>query len=351
MVTCLFLKKGIHWSEKKGPCDMLQQLDFEAQKLGSQILNTHRLDQLEKLYLQVTEPRTWSYLSKPEKQPHFKISCIRQSQIETYYCKFSSAVRGISEPLNSFQLLIPLKGSIVTNASDNDFRLQPGGAFLHYPGDYVDNRYTGHTNSLAIRINNDALYPLLSPQALPKSDSSRIYFDTTQGLGQSFYNLIMQMCFEHHHPNTSEQEQDNQQKHSLEDLILYCLALTIENNLPDSRSAREELKRPKNLQVALDYINENLDKPILISDLTVITGVSSRALQKSFAKYVRQGPMSFIRTKRLEKAHYELLKASPNEMTVTDVAMNWQFYHPSDFAKYYLQLFGEHPSDTLRKYQ
>ena len=40
---------------------------------------------------------------------------------------------------------------------------------------------------------------------------------------------------------------------------------------------------------------------------------------------------------------------SPVRATVTEIAYRHGFYHPERFAKYYRQLFGEHPSVTLKR--
>ncbi len=51
---------------------------------------------------------------------------------------------------------------------------------------------------------------------------------------------------------------------------------------------------------------------------------------------------------RLNKAHRMLLRPT-DETTVTDAATQFGFYHFGHFARVYARLFGERPSETLRR--
>ncbi|MEX5669595.1 helix-turn-helix domain-containing protein, partial [Pseudomonas neuropathica] len=48
-------------------------------------------------------------------------------------------------------------------------------------------------------------------------------------------------------------------------------------------------------------------------------------------------------------AHRELLKRSPMETTVAEVAMQWSFWHLGRFSSRYRALFQELPSETLKR--
>ena len=60
--------------------------------------------------------------------------------------------------------------------------------------------------------------------------------------------------------------------------------------------------------------------------------------------------MSYVRRRRLEQAHDELLRLDPTTgARVTDVALRNGFAHTGRFAAAYRQRFGESPSTTLRR--
>ena len=59
--------------------------------------------------------------------------------------------------------------------------------------------------------------------------------------------------------------------------------------------------------------------------------------------------MAYLKQKRLEAARRTLLAASPLTTSVTEVATQWGFFHLGRFARDYSQLFGELPSETLKR--
>jgi AraC-like DNA-binding protein len=99
---------------------------------------------------------------------------------------------------------------------------------------------------------------------------------------------------------------------------------------------------------AIDLMHEHPEKPWSTADLARATGVSARALQRSFERSDLPSPMTYLRQIRLHRVHTELAANSPDSVTVTTVAGRWGFVHLGRFASQYRQLFGETPSETLR---
>ena len=99
---------------------------------------------------------------------------------------------------------------------------------------------------------------------------------------------------------------------------------------------------------AIDLMHEHPEKPWSTAELARATGVSARALQRSFERSDQPSPMVYLRRLRLRHVHAELAANSPDSVTVTIVAGRWGFMHLGRFASQYRQLFGETPSETLR---
>jgi AraC-like DNA-binding protein len=58
--------------------------------------------------------------------------------------------------------------------------------------------------------------------------------------------------------------------------------------------------------------------------------------------------MGYVRLVRLRQAHLDLLAADPTTgTTVTQVAARWGFFHPGRFARYYREIYGASPYQTL----
>jgi len=97
-----------------------------------------------------------------------------------------------------------------------------------------------------------------------------------------------------------------------------------------------------------DYIVGNLDQPFDLTRLELISGMSARMLQLEFKKRYAATPLQWVREQRLIKAH-ALLRNPQMTTTVSTIAADCGFDNFSDFAKRYAAVFGELPSETLKK--
>jgi AraC family ethanolamine operon transcriptional activator len=86
-----------------------------------------------------------------------------------------------------------------------------------------------------------------------------------------------------------------------------------------------------------------------ISELCAAANVSERTLQNAFKDIIGMSPMTYLNRLRLHRARDELRKATGDSTTVTDVAMNWGFWHFGEFSRAYKNCFGELPSGTLKR--
>jgi AraC family ethanolamine operon transcriptional activator len=97
------------------------------------------------------------------------------------------------------------------------------------------------------------------------------------------------------------------------------------------------------------YADARPDMPVHISEICAALRVSRRTLHRAFHDAVGIGPVAFLRRKRLCAVHAALKKADPLRTRVTDIAVEFGFSELGRFAGYYLSMFGESPSATLRK--
>ncbi|WP_223448798.1 MULTISPECIES: helix-turn-helix domain-containing protein [Pseudomonas] len=96
---------------------------------------------------------------------------------------------------------------------------------------------------------------------------------------------------------------------------------------------------------AADTPEEHLN----LLELSQVAGVSLRQLQHAFKTYTGMSPTQWLRLRRLNSAHRELLSRTPTQTTVAEVAMHWSFWHLGRFSSSYRALFNELPSDTLKR--
>jgi len=107
----------------------------------------------------------------------------------------------------------------------------------------------------------------------------------------------------------------------------------------------KQLSRLTQAKKAENYIRDNLRNPLSISELCLATGTTERTLHLGFKERLGISPGAFIRIMRLNEIRQELRLSNSNK-SVTEVAVNWGFYHLGRFAEQYSQMFGELPSQT-----
>lgn len=123
------------------------------------------------------------------------------------------------------------------------------------------------------------------------------------------------------------------------------LAAGIDNGPPLSSIGQERTDAA--LKRVEDWIVANLDQPITRADLCAVSELQLRALTRAFAKVHGGSPMRFVKDRRLDAVYRTLLGSEPGQITVTQVATDFGFYHLSRFAADYCTTFGELPFETL----
>ncbi len=99
---------------------------------------------------------------------------------------------------------------------------------------------------------------------------------------------------------------------------------------------------------AAEWICEHLQEPITRADLCAVSGLNVRTLSRVFRRRYGQGPVTFVRERRLDAVHRRLLASDREQTSVSEVALDYGFAHLGRFAENYRRAFGELPSDTLR---
>jgi AraC family transcriptional regulator, ethanolamine operon transcriptional activator len=91
------------------------------------------------------------------------------------------------------------------------------------------------------------------------------------------------------------------------------------------------------------------DRLLSIAELAKTTGVPERTFRTAFYRSYGLSPHEYLRIQRLHEARRLLRASGESRTTVTQVAFGLGFWDLGRFAGRYQTLFGEHPSETLRK--
>lgn len=132
-------------------------------------------------------------------------------------------------------------------------------------------------------------------------------------------------------------------------LLLYLSsASSPDSDIPGLKARRRAVRLIGEVN---EYLEASFDVQFCPSvvDICGEIRVSQRTLQYSFKSLLGVSPTAYLRIRRLNRARVQLISPSRSDLRVTDVAMQWHFWHLGKFSSDYAVLFGESPSVTLRR--
>lgn len=100
------------------------------------------------------------------------------------------------------------------------------------------------------------------------------------------------------------------------------------------------------VQQACALLQDKPDQAPTVAQLCLDLGVSRRTLQNGFQRVLHVSPLAYLKAVRLDRARRALKQVG----SVTEAATAFGFWHFGHFAQDYQSLFGERPSDTLRRH-
>jgi AraC-like DNA-binding protein len=136
----------------------------------------------------------------------------------------------------------------------------------------------------------------------------------------------------------------------MRDAILTAMLLELRHDHRDLLTVVRRSEPKRLCDAATSVMRRQLANPVPIPKIAAELGVSERHLQVVFRHELHTTPSAWFKQLRLEAVRNALLRLCPEGTTVTQVAMDvGGFFHLGRFAGEYLAMFGEHPSDTLRR--
>ncbi|MGU3479065.1 helix-turn-helix transcriptional regulator [Methylobacterium sp. D48H] len=109
-----------------------------------------------------------------------------------------------------------------------------------------------------------------------------------------------------------------------------------------------ELAVPRQLRLAIDYIETHLSSPLTLVDVATAAGTGVRSLQNKFKIEIGQTPIKYIISRRLARAHEDILSDKNRDLSISEIARAWGFVYMSDFSRRYRMQYGCTPSETRR---
>jgi AraC-like DNA-binding protein len=127
-------------------------------------------------------------------------------------------------------------------------------------------------------------------------------------------------------------------------ILLRCLAhgAGVEPNTSDRRQS-SIMRRFE------EFLEANSDRPVYLTEICATVGVAERTLRAACEQHLGMGPIRFLTLRRMHLARAALFRSEAATTTVTRVASDHGFWELGRFSVSYRTLFGESPSETLRR--
>ena len=107
---------------------------------------------------------------------------------------------------------------------------------------------------------------------------------------------------------------------------------------------------PHSVQRFTKFIDEKGCRRLSLAEICAAVKVSKRSLQIDCARHLGMSPIRYLKSNRMRLARDELLRGNQQTLTVTEVALRYGFSEFGRFSATYRRMFGELPSQSLRRY-
>jgi AraC family ethanolamine operon transcriptional activator len=116
-----------------------------------------------------------------------------------------------------------------------------------------------------------------------------------------------------------------------------------------NHEGRPKVPRQEIILSSMEWLDQQAGNVVSVRDLAAAVSVSERTLRTAFNEYFGVGPARYLQLRHLHLVHRALKVADHEEVTVSQILIEHGEWAFGRFASRYRRLFGELPSETLRK--
>jgi len=133
-------------------------------------------------------------------------------------------------------------------------------------------------------------------------------------------------------------------EHDLIHAMVACLT-----DRPSIDSRRDGGSHTRTMARFEDFLATRRLEPVYLAEICSAIGASERTLRTCCQERLGMGPIRYLWLRRMNLAHAALLDADQAPKTVTEIATEHGFWELGRFSVEYRALFGETPSQSLRR--
>ncbi|PCD01115.1 XylDLEGF operon transcriptional activator XylS [Halopseudomonas pelagia] len=262
--------------------------------------------------------------------------------LELCRISYGGSVRVISPGLETcYHLQVLLKGHCLWSGCGQKHDFAPGELLLINPDERADLTYSEDCEKFILKLPSVVLDRACSESYWNKP-SEGVRFTPRHNLQQlnGFINLLGLVC---------DEAERNKSMPRVQEYYTGLIATKLLEML-DSNVSRDAFSEScPSFERVVQFIDNNIKENIGIERMAELALMSPRSLYTLFEKHAGTTPKNYIRNRKLECVRARLSDPSANVRSVTEVALDYGFFHLGRFAENYRSTYLEHPSDTLRR--
>ncbi|TXC83704.1 AraC family transcriptional regulator [Paraburkholderia azotifigens] len=292
-------------------------------------------------------------VSRPERLRFQQSGTVLRSMATTigyveYGTDVTVAVRGDS-PLNCYSVSLPVVGQQEMAAQGRLWLSDQDRGLIVSPQESQDLDIAGNCRKIHLAIPRSALQQVLQTMLQQPVEAPVVFqpeMDAVAGDQASWWRMVKFLM--------SEMERSGPLlaqfylSGEFELTLLKGLLLSQPHNYSEQLANRSAQTPPHYLTRARQFIHDNAREQIALEDIERAAGVSRFKLFEGFKQYFGCAPMAYVRKYRLESVRREMLEDG-SIRNISSVALSWGLSHLGRFSTEYKALFGESPSDTLKR--
>ena len=139
------------------------------------------------------------------------------------------------------------------------------------------------------------------------------------------------------------------QKAAQQKLVTEVVSVLAVPRVNEPKPGRHMVPRDQIIRRSIEIFEQHDDEYISVEQLATAAGVSERTIRDAFQHYFGLAPVRYLNRRTLHQVRRALKAADPTVVTVTEIATQFGVWQLGRFARDYRFLFGELPSETLRK--
>ena len=263
------------------------------------------------------------------------------------YVETSAQLRGNGTFPNLWTLSVVLGST--TRSQQHGIEVRAGSLVIHRPGVEHDGIY-GRNFKVACFTVHDNVLAKLFPQLHPQlQEAMCLPWSVFEPPANSRRKIIERFA-----EGAAIVQLDRQVRNSrramakFEEELVGDFLETVELQLP-AHSLGAEQRAAATVREIDQYVHKSRLVGSSVTELCAACEVPRRTLNRAFQNAVGMGPATYLRRVRLNGVRRALLQRNAGSTTVSDVALEFGFWHLGRFAAQYHELFGESPHETLRR--